>query len=302
MLVTWHTMGRFWAPALIALSVGPGCGGKSAQTGDEAPGAAGSAGAAGRGGGGMAGAGATGGTGATGGHCVQGVNRYRHGETFPAGDGCNTCHCQNGTIGCTLAECDACQVATNAYELALEEARHCDPSLGDEQCAQRIPVGLVCGCESFVNPARAEAVERMSAAAQEFSENACSPGVLCGPCAPPLAGRCSSEGLCVDVPSNGGRACKVGGRVYAHGEGAIPDPRSCNSCSCDDGALTCTEIGCPTTCPDGSAYGTECARCGPADDCEIVEHGCLPLCDGDGACSDPGAVCGAGLCRIGICG
>jgi hypothetical protein len=55
-----------------------------------------------------------------------------------------------------------------------------------------------------------------------------------------------------------------GGETFASGDHGIDDPFSCSTCSCDDGALICTEIGCPEPCPDGAAPGTDCARCGPA--------------------------------------
>ncbi len=35
-----------------------------------------------------------------------------------------------------------------------------------------------------------------------------------------------------------------GGKVIPHGESALDD-EDCNTCTCDDGALSCTEMACP---------------------------------------------------------
>jgi hypothetical protein len=60
----------------------------------------------------------------------------------------------------------------------------------------------------------------------------------------------AEDGVCGD----GRQAdCKTGGIVYPHGARNIPDPTSCNTCSCDNGQLICTEIGCPIDCPEDEA-------------------------------------------------
>ena len=37
--------------------------------------------------------------------CVYEGNTYKPGESFPSGDGCNTCTCNNGEVACTLIAC-----------------------------------------------------------------------------------------------------------------------------------------------------------------------------------------------------
>jgi hypothetical protein len=40
--------------------------------------------------------------------CEWGGKTYQHGESFPAGDGCNTCYCSDdGEVSCTLRGCVA---------------------------------------------------------------------------------------------------------------------------------------------------------------------------------------------------
>jgi hypothetical protein len=80
--------------------------------------------------------------------------------------------------------------------------------------------------------------------------------------------------------------------VYPSGATGLPDPVSCNTCSCVDGQLACTKIACPTACPTGTAFSTQCAQCGPTDACEVVEHACLPTCVD---------TCTSGVCLDGVC-
>lgn len=98
-----------------------------------------------------------------------------------------------------------------------------------------------------------------------------------------------------------GVACKVGDEVYPSGTGAVPDPFSCNTCTCEDGQLVgCTELDCPSSCPRDFVPATQCAQCGPVDECEVVEHGCFTECDRESDCRD-GGFCVEGVCRR-LCG
>jgi hypothetical protein len=98
-----------------------------------------------------------------------------------------------------------------------------------------------------------------------------------------------------------GVACKVNGVVYPSGTSNIPDPVSCNSCSCEGGSLGCTTIGCHKDCPAGTAEGQRCAQCGIADGCDTVESGCLPACNDDSDCEseypNPMPSCVDGICK-----
>lgn len=50
--------------------------------------------------------------------------------------------------------------------------------------------------------------------------------------------------------------CIVGGQIYTDGASNVPDPFSCNTCTCQDGEITgCTEMACPN--PPGPV-GTRC--------------------------------------------
>jgi hypothetical protein len=104
-------------------------------------------------------------------------------------------------------------------------------------------------------------------------------------------GRPGSGGASAGSSSGGrggatGAACRVGDVVYPDGTGDFQDPFSCNMCSCLDGALACTRIGCPIECPAGTSAGTSCDQCGPAGGCEVVFHGCLAQCARATDCED----------------
>lgn len=230
--------------------------------------------------------------------CVYGDRSYAHGDRFPADDGCNTCSCDvDGRVSCTLLGCETCDDVSSRYSAAMEAARECEPQQ-DGQCSELVTEGLACGCQTFVNLANADAIGTASTAQQRYVDMACGQGIVCGPCRAPTSAFCSSQGRCEPLFEDGDAACKVAGVVYKSGESGIADPVSCNDCQCEDGALACTEIGCPIPCPSGTVYGTQCAQCGPTDACDIVEHACLPACSSDeceqGACID-------GICRT-TCG
>jgi hypothetical protein len=85
-----------------------------------------------------------------------------------------------------------------------------------------------------------------------------------------------------------------------HGTIGLDDPRSCNTCSCDDDALTaCNEIACPEECPEGTTLDTDCASCGPVDNCEVVRTACLDMCEEQVDCTE--GACIGGVCKN-LCG
>jgi hypothetical protein len=96
----------------------------------------------------------------------------------------------------------------------------------------------------------------------------------------------ADAGTAGDATGGEGASCEVGGVVYDDGDTDIDDPFSCNTCVCEDGVLACTEIDCPEPCPEGTAPGTSCSRCGPTDACEVVRTDCHPTCESEAECVD----------------
>jgi hypothetical protein len=221
--------------------------------------------------------------------CSYGGKLFEVGDRFPDTDGCNTCSCgSDGRVSCTLLACETCESVQTRYADAIDEAKTCDPERTD-QCNKPFAEGLACGCNTFVNVEQESALAAASGAQQRYEAMACGEGIVCGPCRAPLSAYCSAEGRCEPLFEDGEAACKVNGVVYKSGTSGIADPISCNECQCQDGRLNCTEIGCPIDCPPGTAFGTQCAQCGPTDACQVVEHACLPTCSDtceQGACID----------------
>lgn len=257
-----------------------GCGGKSNSSGDDG------------------GSGNTGGTGAGGSStkprsCEVDGQTYESGTSFKAADGCNTCSCNDGEVGCTEIGCgDACLALGTSYQDLLARAKSCDPQVANE-CTQLVSGGLMCACPTFVNP-KLYSKDAVAAAEMEYVANACGQGVTCGPCPPPPPrGYCAPNGQCADLPDLGGeRACKVGGVIYPSGASGIQDPFSCNQCACQNGELACDDAACPKPCPDDTKPGKGCAECGPTDACLIFEYDCMPTCV---------ETCAKGVCSDGVC-
>jgi len=108
------------------------------------------------------------------------------------------------------------------------------------------------------------------------------------------------ESACGVVPT--GSACEVNGIVYPDGWTGVPDPTSCNTCSCSDGSIdACTEADCPEPCPEDTVRATDCTACGPTDACLVVRTECLPACDNQDDCAEHGGFCSQGACRQ-LCG
>jgi hypothetical protein len=225
--------------------------------------------------------------------CSYDGKTYDDGDSFPSTDGCNTCSCEAGSVLCTEKGCPSCEDISTLYGALMDQAKTCDPEQ-PSSCNQRVVEGLACSCGTFVNPENWDETAAQSLQ-DAYAAGDCGQGIVCGPCQLPVTATCSAEGRCVDVSEpTEGTACKVGGVVYPNGATEIPDPTSCNTCTCEDGGLVCTEIHCPVDCPEATQLGTSCAQCGPADDCEVLETDCLPSCSD----SEP---CDAGTCHEGVC-
>ena len=260
--------------------VGPASGGGPAAGGATAGGASGGGGAS---------------VGAAGGSCNYQGKSFSDGQNFPASDGCNTCSCRAGSVNCTLHACQVdCAALQDQYAEALKRAKACDPAAQRAQCQGTIASNLSCGCPTPVNESNGQALIDISSVETQAGSSCSLP---CPPClSPGLATTCTPAGSCEYAPLRAGEvSCKVDGVVYPSGATGIPEPTGgCNKCSCENGELGCTEIGCPGGygCPVGTKFATQCAQCGPTDGCQIIEYGCLPSCTES---------CLNGLCSNGIC-
>ncbi|HXK18249.1 MAG TPA: hypothetical protein VNG33_10630, partial [Polyangiaceae bacterium] len=90
--------------------------------------------------------------------CTYGDHTYARGERFPADDGCNTCVCEaDGRASCSLLACETCDSVLTRYSAAIDESKTCDAQQTG-QCSHLITEGLACGCETFVNAEKSDAL------------------------------------------------------------------------------------------------------------------------------------------------
>lgn len=236
------------------------------------------------------------------------------GQSAPSPDGCNTCTCNKGELLCSQSPClvDTCEdevcypagsclsdgnlVLPDETIMAPDGCNTCSCSSGKLECTSN-----ACGTGCF--------------APEPFDDLDCTDGekveihwhhARAGYCRAKEVTRCnralmdgyfrSSEECDAACPNDTGLGCVVGGELYAHGS-AIKDPFSCNSCWCHNGGTgECTQGGCSTPCPEGTAPGRQCGMCGQDGRCQAIETTCLPVCgvDGDAPCASGGCI--DGLC------
>jgi Pacifastin inhibitor (LCMII) len=231
--------------------------------------------------------------------CLYEGEQRAAGESFAAKDGCNSCTCDDGEVSCTQRACEpppapptfSCDDVVTFYDQLLEDARVCDPHAGNF-CTRRVKSSLGCDCGTFVHSERWN--ESLAAAySTHYAELTCSSAPDCGACREPTRGVCRIMGGCEDAYDAPPRpACQVGGAIYPDGSQGIPDPVSCNSCTCTAGELTCSQRDCELPCPAGTQLAKSCAQCDANDACVVVEHACRATCTSS---------CAAGVCVDGAC-
>lgn len=111
---------------------------------------------------------------------------------------------------------------------------------------------------------------------------------------------------------DGPRACTFMGRTYQEGE-TFPAGDNCNSCSCLDGEVACTDVACsdggvpdaagacaPTQgCPSGPACGGRCCDTGERCENGVCMCGQNPACGAGDNCEAAGPIGGdqcGGIC------
>lgn len=308
--IAWFCCCALTAPGFIAcggtVSTSPG------SAGSDSGGASGSAASAGSAGSGAAGS------------CVYDGKTYPDGARFPDTDGCNSCFCESGSVGCTLVDCavhchfggkiyrpgdtfkndcnscacesdgsiscteiacaDQCTELQQQYVTALKQAKACDPGQRGQLCTGMASAAIVCGCPTPVNADNTEAIAVLTDIAERSS-----PGCRaeCPTCiAQTSVPTCSAAGSCESIPiQEGSAACKVDGILYPSGSSFR---WNCNTCACDNGRFGfCSSMKCPedTTCPSGTDVAWQCVACGPSGGCLIGEYSCLPTCDDAHPCA-----------------
>ncbi len=200
--------------------------------------------------------------------CEYEGNVYQDGEVFE--DACNECSCEDGQVSCTDMAC-ACEVDGESYQDGdtVPSDRSCESCFCDNGDVACVSIG----CQSCVYDGDEYDEGDTFSGADACTTCTCANGeVRCdfSGCPDPV---CDGDGgplpngsevdvdgqacQCVDGEAQclAAGSCEVRGVVYENGS-SVPDPDSCNQCSCVDGVITaCTEIACPLIviepCPAG---------------------------------------------------
>jgi hypothetical protein len=150
---------------------------------------------------------ATGGDGPIASHtCIYAGTSYNLGDTYPAGDGCNTCTCTLAGTNCDSVHCynATCDRIEQEYEQAVAKALTCTPDTPNA-CGYLVSTALLCGC-----PVYASDWTELDIIGSKWANNDCNPTdpVLCAPCpVVPAHGVCMADGQCAGtdaLPGTGG--------------------------------------------------------------------------------------------------
>lgn len=210
--------------------------------------------------------------------CLHQGLTYKSGETFPAGDKCNTCTCKVGKVTCTQKSClKGCKSDGQSYK----HGESWDRQDGCSRCTCRDGKH---DCKPL--PCKKPCKDKLSGKEYQPGESYLTPDG-CEKCT------CGESGsiACVEAPCG---VCTHEGKTYQPGE-TFPAKDSCNSCVCKNGKVECTTKTCVKKCgepgdppcaanevcvPDftGDCQGTA-GRCQPKTTCDETDS---PVCGCDG--------------------
>uniref|UniRef100_A0A8C7BYM0 Kielin cysteine rich BMP regulator n=1 Tax=Neovison vison TaxID=452646 RepID=A0A8C7BYM0_NEOVI len=199
--------------------------------------------------------------------CTYHGQVYANGQNFTDADSpCHTCHCEEGTVRCSLVDCPPTTCAR--------------PQSGPGQCCPRCPDCILeeqvfVDGESFSHPRDPCQECQCQEGHARCQPRACPPA----PCAHPLPGSCCQSNC------NG---CAFGGKEYPNGAD-FPHPSDpCRQCRCLGGSVQCLARRCPPLpcpepvllpdecCPQCPAASSGCPRPGGGVPARHLEHFSLP--------------------------
>ncbi|GMV42495.1 MAG: hypothetical protein AMXMBFR64_42110 [Myxococcales bacterium] len=191
--------------------------------------------------------------------CAWGGAWYSYGESFPAGDGCNTCTCSVSGVGCTKIGCPppkGCEYNGTWY------------AVGDTFWAADGCNTCTCGDGGFVGCTKMGCVGDgcwVEGTYYEPGKSFPSPDG-CNTCV------CQKGGMAMCTLMACAPVCSYGGKNYEYGE-TFPSTDGCNTCTCMDGGVACTEMAC--ACDPKSEWWRKYVGSSP-EQCMVIKYTCEP--------------------------
>lgn len=248
--------------------------------------------------------------------CTYNGKTYKEGDSFPSEDGCNTCGCSNGTVACTLRACvNTCQYNGKTYKEgdsfpSKDGCNTCQCSQGQVACTEKACppkqcggiAGIQCDKGQYCDLGAKCGVADQMGVCKVKPENCDSQyAPVCGCDDKTYSNTCTAASAGVSVRANGEcstkpAACTYEGKTYESGV-SFKAKDGCNTCTCTDGKVSCTEKACPpqscgglggATCSKGE-YCNQPGHCGSADQtgtCAAIPTACTdhvdPVCGCNG--------------------
>ncbi|XP_023384683.1 kielin/chordin-like protein isoform X1 [Pteropus vampyrus] len=176
--------------------------------------------------------------------CTYHGQVYANGQNFTDSDSpCHTCHCEDGTVRCSLVNCPPTTCA--------------EPQSGPGQCCPRCPDCILekqvfVDGESFSHPRDPCQECRCQEGQARCQPRACPRA----PCAHPLPGPCCQ---------NNCNGCAFGGKEYPNGADFPHPTAACRLCHCLSGNVQCLARRCPPLpCAEPVSLPGECCPQCPA--------------------------------------
>lgn len=168
--------------------------------------------------------------------CKYQGNFYTTGQSFPAGDGCNTCTCNQGQLQCTLMACPQTLACTYKGESipsgktfpSGDGCNTCTCNQGTLTCTKK-----KCAATCFYQGKTYKSGDRFQVSAEQGCRSCtCTDGKV----------KCSiPRTRCINA------ACIHKGQWYQDGE-TYPAGDGCNFCTCQNGRSQCTLKQCVQNC------------------------------------------------------